>query len=97
MSEATIRTLKQLIEATGHSQREFAKTVGMSSAGLNQLVLKARFPKYLDAEAVITKALLDKGIDQHCITAAFDLLKALIPAPPVVEPQPKAQSRTKKL
>ncbi|ENX33913.1 hypothetical protein F889_02577 [Acinetobacter colistiniresistens] len=81
MSEASIKTLKQLIEDTGHSQREFSKIVGMSTAGLNQLVLKGLFPKQKDAEAIITKVLLEKHIDQSSITAAFNLLKAMYSAP----------------
>ncbi|QHH96714.1 ExeA family protein [Acinetobacter dispersus] len=91
MSDATTKTLKQLIEATGHSQREFAKVVGMSTAGLNQLVLKGWFPKQKDAQAIITKILLEKGIDQLSITAAFNLLKAMNPTPtPTQTPiQPK--------
>ncbi len=85
MPEVINRTLKQLIEDTGHSQREFAKVVGMSTAGLNQLVLKGLFPKQRDAEAIITKVLLEKGIAQPTITIAFDMLKAITPQPPQIQ------------
>ncbi|EXB25987.1 AAA domain protein [Acinetobacter baumannii 1437282] len=81
MSEENIKTLKQLIEDTGFSQREFAKVVTMSTAGLNQLLLKGWFPKQKDAVAIITKVLLEKGIEQTEITTAFNLLKAMNPAP----------------
>lgn len=87
MSKKEIKTLKQLIEDTGYSQREFANLVQMSSSGLNQLVLKARFPVLTDAEAVITQVLLEKGIDQNSIEAAFALLKPATNLPDEVSPK----------
>lgn len=71
-----VKTLKTLIEDSGHSQAEIAKAVGMASPTFNLLVNKGQFPKRRpDAQQCITDLLIEKGISPSDIASAFALLR----------------------
>ncbi|MBK0063940.1 AAA family ATPase [Acinetobacter sp. S54] len=73
-----MKTLKELIEETGCSQVEIAKLIGLSSAALSLLIHKAIFPKRTkNVQHLITDILVNKGIEQTSIDAAFALLKPI--------------------
>lgn len=70
-----VKTLKQLIEASGYSQAELGRQVGIGQAALNLLINKGMFPKRMpDAQQRISNILIEKGIAAAAIDAAFVLL-----------------------
>nr|WP_298892201.1 AAA family ATPase [uncultured Acinetobacter sp.] len=84
-----VKTLKTLIEDSGHSQAEVAKAIGMASPTFNLLVNKGLFPKRRpDAQQCITDLLIEKGISPSEIASAFALLHTTSTATTTAENPP---------